>query len=85
MAFRQSFFFDTPEATKIVLPNVPQNFKKTPNCTRWPKEVNQKGFPRNILVQPQFQNFKTEVRIVQTVQSFQFKRCLSSHEYAKMA
>ena len=30
--------------TKIVLPKVLQNFKKTPNCTCWPKEVNRKGF-----------------------------------------
>ena len=30
--------------TKIVL----QNFKKTPNCTCWPKELNQKSFQRNI-------------------------------------
>ena len=34
--------------TKIVLPKVLQNFEKTPNCTCWPKELNQKGFPRNI-------------------------------------
>ena len=37
MAFRQCFFFDTPEVTKIVLPKVLQH------C---PKELNQKGFPR---------------------------------------
>ena len=43
-----SVFFDTPQATKIVLPKVLQNFEKTPNCTCWPKELNQKGFPRNI-------------------------------------
>ena len=43
-----SVFFDTPEVTKKVLPKVLQNFKKTPNCTCWPKELNQKGFPRNI-------------------------------------
>ena len=42
------FFFDTPEVTKIVLPKVLQNFQMTPNCTCWPKELNQKGFPRNI-------------------------------------
>ena len=42
------FFFDTPEVTKIVLPKGLQNFKKTPNCTRWPKKLKQKGFPRNI-------------------------------------
>ena len=40
--------FDTPEVTKLVLPKVPQNFKETPNCTCWPKKLNQKGFPRNI-------------------------------------
>ena len=47
-----SVFFDTPEVTKIVLPKNLQNFKKTPNSTRWPKELNQKVFfpffPRNI-------------------------------------
>ena len=51
MAFRQCFlknFFDTPEVTKIVLPKVLQNFKKTPNCSCWHKELNQKGLPRNI-------------------------------------
>ena len=32
--------------TKIVLPKVLQNFQKTPKCTCWPKELNQKGFPR---------------------------------------
>ena len=48
MAFRQCFFFDTPELTKKVLPKVIQNFQKTPKCTCWPKELNQKGFPRNI-------------------------------------
>ena len=40
-------FFDTPEVTKTVLPKFLQNFKKTPNCTCWPKELNQKCFPRN--------------------------------------
>ena len=34
--------------TKIFLSKVLQNFKKTPSCSRWPKELNQKGFPRNI-------------------------------------
>ena len=51
MAFRQCFletFFDTAEVTKIVLPKVLQNFRKAPNCTRWPNELNQKGLPRNI-------------------------------------
>ena len=43
-------------------PKVLQNFKKTPNCTRWPKELNQKGFPRNIKYRtrpksPPFQSF----------------------------
>ena len=42
------WFFDTPEVTKIVLPKILQNFKKTPNCTYWPKELNQKSFPCNI-------------------------------------
>ena len=46
--FSSVFFFDTPEVTKIVLPKVLQNFKKTPNCTLWPKEQNQKVFQRNI-------------------------------------
>ena len=32
----------------MVLPKVLQNFQKTPKCTCWPKELNQKGFPRNI-------------------------------------
>ena len=49
MAFRQCFLNSSPpEVTKIVLPKVLQNFEKTPNCTYWPKELNQKGFPRNI-------------------------------------
>ena len=47
MAFRQCFL-RPPEVTKIVLPKVIQNFEKTPNCTCWPKELSQKGFPRNI-------------------------------------
>ena len=34
--------------TKIVLPKVLQKFEKTPNWTRWPKELNQKGFPRKV-------------------------------------
>ena len=44
------FFKDQnkPELTKIVLPKVLQNLQKTPKCTWWPKELNQKGFPRNI-------------------------------------
>ena len=42
------FFSRPPELTKIVLPKVIQNFQKTPKCTCWPKELNQKGFPRNI-------------------------------------
>ena len=47
--FSSVFFFDTPEVTKIFLPKVLQNFKKTPNCTCRPKEQNEpKGFPRNI-------------------------------------
>ena len=44
MAFRQCL--DVSEVTKIVLPKVSQNFEKTPNCTCWPRELNQKGFPR---------------------------------------
>ena len=47
MAFRQCFL-RPPELTKIVLPKVLQNFQKMPKCTCWPKELNQKGFPRNI-------------------------------------
>ena len=39
MAFRQCFFFDTSEVTKIVLPKVLQNFKVLENCTCWPKEL----------------------------------------------
>ena len=49
--FSRRFFFETPEVTKVVLPKVLQNFKKTPNCTCWPQETNQKGFsffPQNI-------------------------------------
>ena len=42
------FFFDTREVIKIVLPKVLQNFR-APNCTCWPRELNEKGFPRNIL------------------------------------
>ena len=42
------FFIRPPEVTKIVLPKVLQNFEKTPTCTCWPKEQNQKGFPRNV-------------------------------------
>ena len=41
-------FICSPEVIKIVLPKVLQNFKKTPNCTCWPKELKYKGFPRNI-------------------------------------
>ena len=48
MAFRQCSFqknFDASEVTKIVLPQkFYKIFKETPNCTRWPKELNQK-FP----------------------------------------
>ena len=63
MAFRQCFFFDTPEVTKTVLPKVLQNFKKTPSCTCWSKELNQKGFPHNIQYRmrpkgPSFQVFR---------------------------
>ena len=42
--FSSVFFFDTPEVTKIVLPKVLQNFKKTPNCTFGPRELNEKVF-----------------------------------------
>ena len=38
-------FFGTPEVTKIVLP---QKFYKILNCPCWPRELHQKGFPRNI-------------------------------------
>ena len=48
IAFRQCLLVDTPEVTKIVLPKVLRIFKKSPNCTCWPKELNQKSFPRNI-------------------------------------
>ena len=41
-------FLRPPEVIKVVLPKVLQNFEKTPKCTCWPKEPNQKGFPRNI-------------------------------------
>ena len=47
MAFRQ-WFLRPPEVCRIVLPKALQNFKKTPNCTCWPRELNQKCFPRNI-------------------------------------
>ena len=48
--FSSVFFKDQnrPELTKIVLPKVLQNLQKTPKCTWWSKELNQKGFPRNI-------------------------------------
>ena len=42
------FFLRPAELTKIVLPKVLQNFQKKPKCTCWPKELNQKGFARNI-------------------------------------
>ena len=57
MVFRHGFstivmvFLRSPELTKIVLPKVLQNFQKMPKCTCWPKELNQKGFPRNIQYQ----------------------------------
>ena len=41
-------FLRPPEVTKIVVRKVLQNFEKTPNCTCWSKELNQKGFPGNI-------------------------------------
>ena len=47
MVFRHCFL-RPPELTKIVLPKVLQNFQKTPKCTCWPTELNQKGLPRNI-------------------------------------
>ena len=37
-----------PEVTKIFLQKDLQHFEKTQKCTCWPKELNQKGFPRNI-------------------------------------
>ena len=65
MVFRQCFFKDhnRPELTKIVLPKVLQNLQKTPKCTWWPEELNQKGFPRNIQYRtrpkgPPFQFFR---------------------------
>ena len=45
MAFR----LRPPEVTKIVLSKVLQNFRKTSNCTCWPKELKEKGSTRNIL------------------------------------
>ena len=55
MTFRQCFsilffFRFTWSDQNSSTPKVIQNFKK-PNCTRWPKELNQKGFPRNIQYQ----------------------------------
>ena len=47
MAFHQCFL-RPPELTKIVQPKVLQNFQKTPKCTCWPKDMNQKGFLRTI-------------------------------------
>ena len=46
--FSSVFFSRPPELTKIVLPKVLPNFQKTPKCTCWPKELNQKSFPSNI-------------------------------------
>ena len=43
-----SAFFQTTWSDQNSLPKVLQNFKNNPNCTCWPKELNQKGFPRNI-------------------------------------
>ena len=50
---------DQNSSTRKVL----QNFRKPPNCTRWHKEPNQKGFPRNIQYRtmpkgPPFQFFR---------------------------
>ena len=62
------FFFDTPEVTRIVQRKVVQNFKKTPNCTCWRKELN----PRNIQYRtrpkgPPFQFFFGIVRLFQKI------------------
>ena len=46
--FSLKSFLRPPKVTKIVVPKVLQNFEKTPKCTCWFKELNQKGFPRNI-------------------------------------
>ena len=102
MAFRQCFFyfffdtpevffFDTPEVTKIVLPKVLQNFK-TPNCTCWPEELNQKGFPRNIEYQTRpkgplqfFRHCETffPEKIVPTASPFNFLGVLRQNGFRK--
>ena len=46
--FSLKSFLRPPKVTKIVIPKVLQNFEKTTKCTCWFKELNQKGFPRNI-------------------------------------
>ena len=46
--FFNFFFRYTWSDQNSSTPKVLKNFKKTPNCTHWPKELNQKGFPRNI-------------------------------------
>ena len=46
--FDRSRLRDTRSDQNSSTPKILQNFKKTPNCTRWPKELNQKGFPFNI-------------------------------------
>ena len=51
LEFSSVFFPDKPEVTKTVLPKVLQTFKVLQNSTRWPRELNQKGFslfPHNI-------------------------------------
>ena len=42
------FFRHTWSDQNSSTPKVLQNFRKPPKCTRWPKELSQKGFPRNI-------------------------------------
>ena len=42
------FFRYTLSGQNSSTPEVLPNFRKTPKCTRWPKELNQEGFPRNI-------------------------------------
>ena len=43
-----SVFFKTTWSDQNSSTKSLQNFEKTPNCTCWPKELNQKGFPRII-------------------------------------
>ena len=81
MAFRQCFL-RPPELTKIVLPKVLQKFQKTPKCTCWPKELNQKGFPRNIQyrTRPKGPNFRF-FRHCATFFQFFFIKGFPIHQY----